>query len=99
MGDKLPRDDFLRRARQLVRALVVEQRDLVVVGADRVLREVGDDQRHLLAAALGLGVLRAGSRLSAAKPTQNGGRGRAATHAEDVRVGHELELELRRRSS
>ena len=50
--DQPPRERELGRARQRVRAGVVEQRDLVVVRADRVLREIGDEQRQLLARRL-----------------------------------------------
>ena len=59
-------------ARQLALAARVDQRQRVVVAAERRRAEVGDDQRHVLALALLARVARSGRRLSAAKPTQNG---------------------------
>src|SRR4051794_36037304 len=53
-----PRQRQLVHARQRMYAGVVEQRDLVVVGAERVLRAIGDHQRHVLALALGFRVIR-----------------------------------------
>ena len=42
-GRNLPRDDFLGRPRELVDARVVEEGQLVVIRADRVLRLASDD--------------------------------------------------------
>ena len=67
-----------------MRAGVVEQRDLVVVAAERVLRAIGDEQRQLLALALLLARSRSTSWLSAAKPTQNGAFGTRGDGGEDV---------------
>ena len=63
---------------------VVEQRDLVVVAAQRVLRAIGDQQRQLLALALFLGQALSTSWLSAAKPTQKGAFGARGDGREDV---------------
>ncbi len=54
VGDELAREFGLGCARQRVRAFVVEQRDFVIVRADRVLREIGDHQRHFLFAPFGV---------------------------------------------
>src|SRR5262245_50344518 len=52
MRDELARElDFLTFPQRML-AAVVEQRQRVVVGAERVLREVGGNQRHVLAHAL-----------------------------------------------
>jgi hypothetical protein len=45
MRDQSAGNDVLRGARERMRAVVVEQHDLVVVGAYRVLREIRSEQR------------------------------------------------------
>ena len=55
---RLSRERELAHARQRMGAVVVEQRDLVIVAAERILCEIGDDQRQLLAATLVVGVAR-----------------------------------------
>ena len=86
LGDELPRERQLGHARQRMRAGVVEQRDLVVVAAKGILRPIGDHQRHFLAARFS-SALREMSSVSAAKPTQYGAFGRAATVARMSTVG------------
>ena len=81
-----------------MRAGVVEQRDFVVVAAERILRAIGDQQRQLLALALLLAV-RSTSWLSAANPTQNGGDRRAGDGREDVDGRLQRERQRRRRAS
>jgi hypothetical protein len=56
LADEAPRERELVHPRQRMRAGVVEQRDLVVIPAERVLRAIGDDQRELLSAPLLLGM-------------------------------------------
>src|SRR5437868_5733449 len=54
--DQLAREHDLRRAREAVLALVVEQRERIGVLAERVLHAVRRDQRDVLLRALGLRV-------------------------------------------
>ena len=56
MVHELSREHGFRRARQGMQPVVVEQRELVVVGADRVLREVRGEQRQFFPAAFFLRV-------------------------------------------
>src|SRR6185295_4837388 len=46
MVDELSREHGFRRPRQGMQPVVVEQRELVVVGADCVLREIRGEQRQ-----------------------------------------------------
>src|SRR5258706_6747776 len=57
VGDQLARLFQLGAAAEGVAAARIEQGNRVVVGAERVLREVGGDQRHALLRALQLRVL------------------------------------------
>ncbi len=56
VGDERAREINLGRVRKLVPALVVEQDQLIVVGAESVLGEIGGEQRHVLAPALCFGI-------------------------------------------
>ncbi len=89
----MPRHRFLRCARQPVRALVVEQGDFVFVRTDRVLRQVGDHQRHFLAAPLLVGI---GIEVAAFGGEADAKRrvGARRDPGEDVRVRHQPQCEL-----
>ena len=72
-----------RHRRQRMGAGVVQQHHLIVVGAHGLLREVGDQQRQLLAQAFGFGefqqILAFGGEADAER-----GRGQAGDGGEDV---------------
>ena len=69
MGDQLPREHDLGRSRKFVRALIVKQDQLIVVGAKSMLCEIGGEQRHFLAPAfcirVSLEILRLGGEADA----------------------------------
>src|SRR5262245_26903706 len=92
MCDQLTGYLFLGRPRELVHTFVVEQGDLVVIGADCALHKIRRQQRHLLGPALSLGVLSEFLALSCKSDAK--GRPRPARDpGKYVWIGSELEVE------
>src|SRR6185503_1456480 len=83
--DQLTGDDFFRRTRERMAPLVVEKGQFVVVGADRMLREIGGKERQLLAPAF---LLRIFGELLAfgGEPDTEGRLGKSRYVREDVGV-------------
>ena len=87
--DELPCDFRLGCACQLVRSAIIKQHDLIVVRADRVLREIGDHQRDFLFAPLGIREFM--QLLALRRKADAEGRFRQRRDPrQDVGVGHEL---------